>query len=152
MSKKAFQDKYSPKVFRDAKRNEFLKLVQEMMTMAKYEKKYTELSKYVITIIVDEVDWCKRFKEGLWEEIRTSVTASAKWVDFSKLVETAMRVERSLAERKMESESVRSERPIYSTSAIHDQSGRSSNRRSVSGMSGRGNFKSRLGWTGYLQG
>ena len=92
----------------DVKRNEFLKLVPGSMTVAKYKKKYTELSKYAITIIADEADWCKRFEEGLWEEIRTLVTASAEWVDFSKLVEAAMCVERSLAERKIEGESVRS--------------------------------------------
>ena len=70
------------------------------------------------------------------------MTASAEWVDFSKLVEAAMRVERSLAKRKMEGESVRSGCAIHSTSAIQDQSGRSSSRRFVPGVLGRGNFKS----------
>ena len=45
--------------------------------MAEYEKKYTELSKYAMTIVADEIDRCKRFEEGLREEIRTPVTANA---------------------------------------------------------------------------
>lgn len=60
--KKAFQDKYYPRSFCDAKQNEFLKLVQRSMSVAKYEKKYTELSKYATTIVTDETDQCKRFR------------------------------------------------------------------------------------------
>lgn len=77
------------------------------MTVAEYEKKYTKLCKYATTIVVDESYQCKRFKEGLREEIRTPVTASVKWIDFSKMVETTMQVERRLAEKKQERESVR---------------------------------------------
>ena len=85
--------------------------------MAEYEKKYTKLSKYATAIVVDEIDRCKRFEEGLREEIRTLVTASTEWTNFSKLVEAAMRVERSLAERKTEGESFRNACAIHSFSA-----------------------------------
>jgi len=81
------------------------------MTVAEYEKKYTELSKYATTVIADETDQCKRFEEGLREEIRTPVTASVECMDFSRLVEAAMRVERSLMEKKMEHDSFKS--PLF---------------------------------------
>ncbi|TYJ96623.1 Retrovirus-related Pol polyprotein from transposon opus [Cucumis melo var. makuwa] len=102
--KKAFFDKFYPRSFCDAKRNEFLRLAQGSMTVAEYEKKYTELSKYVTRVIEDEVERCKRFREGLREEIRTPMTVCADWNDFSKLVEAALRVEKCLNERKRERE------------------------------------------------
>ena len=107
------------------------------MSVAEYEKKYTELSKYATAIVADEIDRCKRFEEGLREEIRNPVTASAEWTNFSKLVETAMRVERSLTGKKTKGESFRSRRAIHSSSAAQ------SSRRFVPGVSSRGNFKAR---------
>ncbi|TYK26572.1 putative Retrotransposon protein [Cucumis melo var. makuwa] len=47
---------------------------------------------------------CHRFKRGLHFEIRTPVTAIAKWTYFSQLVETALRVEQSIVEEKSEME------------------------------------------------
>lgn len=76
--KKASQDKYYRWSFCDANRNEFLRLVQGSMFIAEYEKRYTKLAKYAMTIIADETDWCKRFEEGLQKEIRTPVTASVE--------------------------------------------------------------------------
>ena len=96
-----------------AKMNEFLRLVQGTMTVAEYEKKYTELSNYALPIIANEVDRCKRFEEGLRREIRTLVIASsAEWAEFSKLVEVAMKVEKSLTKEKQKRDSHRSRRPI----------------------------------------
>ncbi|XP_038877272.1 uncharacterized protein LOC120069556 [Benincasa hispida] len=93
---KAFHEKFYPQTFRDAKRNEFLKLVQGSLTVAEYEQKYTELRKYASCIIMDETERSRRFKEGLRGEIRTHVTASMDRQDFPKLVEMALRVEASL--------------------------------------------------------
>lgn len=95
--KKAFQDKYSPRSFYDSKRNEFLRLVQGSRSVAKYEKKFTELAKYAMVVIADEIDRCKQFEEVFQKEIQTLVTASAKWSDFAKLVKASMRVEKNLA-------------------------------------------------------
>lgn len=47
-------------------------------------------------MIADETDNCKRFEEG--KERFALKTASTKSTDFVKLVEAAMRVEKSLAE------------------------------------------------------
>lgn len=93
---KEFEDKYFPSSYRDAKKKKLLRLVQGTMAVAEYENKFTELSKYAGTIVASEIDHCKRFEEGLRREIRTPTTANAEWTEYSKLVETALRVERSL--------------------------------------------------------
>ncbi|KAA0060440.1 retrotransposon protein [Cucumis melo var. makuwa] len=68
-----FEDKYYPSTYCEAKRDEFL---------------------------ASESDRCRRFERGLRFEIRTPVTAIAKWTNFSQLVETALRVEQSITEEK----------------------------------------------------
>ncbi|KAA0067802.1 uncharacterized protein E6C27_scaffold2484G00050 [Cucumis melo var. makuwa] len=67
-----FEEKYYPTTYCEAKRDEFLELKQG----------------------------CRRFERGLRFEIRTPVTAIDKWMDFSQLVETALRVEQSIVEEK----------------------------------------------------
>lgn len=57
--RKAFQNKYNPKSYCDEKRNGFLRLVQGNLAVADYEKKFTGLAKYDLTVIVDETDRCK---------------------------------------------------------------------------------------------
>lgn len=63
--RKVFQDKLYPCSFCDEKMNEFKSLVQGDMTITKYEKKYTELVKYALTRVIDELDKYKRFKHEL---------------------------------------------------------------------------------------
>ncbi|KAA0036813.1 DNA/RNA polymerases superfamily protein [Cucumis melo var. makuwa] len=111
------------------------------MTVAEYEKKYTELSKYATRVIVDEGERCKRFEEGLREEIRTPVTACADWNDFSKLVEVALRVEKSLNERKREREASKNLR-TFSSSMHRNRPGKERSGRFVPRVSSRGSFKS----------
>src|ERR1051325_3074114 len=100
--KRVFYDKFFPKTYRDAKLDEFLKLAQGNSSVAEYEKKFTELSKYAQLLVSSEEDRCRRFEDGLREEIRTPVTASTTWTDYAKLVETAMRVEKSVAGKLQE--------------------------------------------------
>ncbi|KAL0548783.1 hypothetical protein IC582_013255 [Cucumis melo] len=95
-----FEDKYYPSTYCEAKRDEFLGLKQGSLSVGEYERKYTELSRYADVIIASESDRCRRFERGLRFEIRTPVTAIAKWTNFSQLVETALRVEQSITEEK----------------------------------------------------
>ncbi|KAA0063211.1 hypothetical protein E6C27_scaffold205G00190 [Cucumis melo var. makuwa] len=95
-----FEDKYYPSTYCEAKRDEFLGLKQGSLSVAEYERKYTELSQYADVIVASESDRCQRFERGLRFEIRTSVTTIAKWTNFSQLVETALRVEQSITEEK----------------------------------------------------
>ncbi|KAA0054440.1 zf-CCHC domain-containing protein [Cucumis melo var. makuwa] len=61
-----------------------------------------KLAKYTMSFIMDE-EKCKLFKVDLRTVIRMPVTTSMVWLDFSKLVEAAMRVESALAEEKKSS-------------------------------------------------
>ncbi|KAA0060864.1 retrotransposon protein, putative, Ty3-gypsy sub-class [Cucumis melo var. makuwa] len=96
-----FEDKYYPSTYCEAKRDEFLGLKQGSLSVAEYERKYTELSRYIDVIVASESDRCRRFERGLRFEIRTPVIAIAKWTNFSQLVETALRVEQSITEEKL---------------------------------------------------
>ena len=64
-SEKRFKISSTPCSFYNAKMNEFISLVQCDMTVAKYEKKFTELVKYALTFVTDEKDKCKRFEDSL---------------------------------------------------------------------------------------
>ncbi|TYK02477.1 uncharacterized protein E5676_scaffold1738G001060 [Cucumis melo var. makuwa] len=96
-----FEDKYYPSTYCEAKRDEFLRLKQGSVSMAEYESKYTELSRYVDVIVAFESDKFRRFERGLCFEVRTPVTAIAKWTNFSQLVETALQVAQSITEEKL---------------------------------------------------
>lgn len=63
--RKEFKDKFYPRSFCDAKRKEFMNLVQGDMTDAKYEKRFTELVKYALAFVIDEADKFKWFEEAL---------------------------------------------------------------------------------------
>ncbi|KAA0054924.1 zf-CCHC domain-containing protein [Cucumis melo var. makuwa] len=92
------------------------------MTVAEYEKKYIKLSKYATSVIEDEAERCKRFKEGLRGEICTPVTACVDWNDFSKLVEATLRVDKCLNERKSERKASKNVR-TFSSSMHRNQPG-----------------------------
>ncbi|KAL0549329.1 hypothetical protein IC582_013810 [Cucumis melo] len=95
-----FEDKYYPSTYCEAKRDEFLGLKQGSLSVVEYERKYIELSRYADVIVASESDRCRRFERGLRFEIRTPVTAIAKWTNFSQLVETVLCVEQSMTEEK----------------------------------------------------
>ncbi|KAA0042144.1 putative polyprotein, identical [Cucumis melo var. makuwa] len=111
--KKAFFDKFYPRSFRDAKRNEFLRLTQGSMTVTEYEKKYTELSKYATRVIEDEVE----------------------------RLEAVLRVEKMLNERKWERKTSKNVR-TFSSLMHQNRQGKERSGRFVLGVSSRGNFKS----------
>lgn len=67
--------------------------------MAEYKRKYVKLSRYAETIVAYENDRCRQFKRELTRRLVT-VTAIARWTDFSQLVETTLRVKQSLMEEE----------------------------------------------------
>ncbi|KAL2467161.1 Gag protease polyprotein-like protein [Abeliophyllum distichum] len=93
--------------YKDTKQDEFLKLVQGSSTVAEYQKKFIELSKYAQVLVSNEIDKCRRFEDRLREDIRSSVTA-AGWNEFGKLVESALRVEKSMSDRQIDEEQLKS--------------------------------------------
>ncbi|TYJ98797.1 uncharacterized protein E5676_scaffold1625G00010 [Cucumis melo var. makuwa] len=54
-----FEDKYYPSTYCEAKRDEFLGLKQGSLSVAEYERKYTELSRYADVIVAFESDRCR---------------------------------------------------------------------------------------------
>ncbi|XP_042059547.1 uncharacterized protein LOC121804064 [Salvia splendens] len=87
-----FSDKYMPPVYRDEKQRELLSLKQGSMSVADYEVKFTQLSRYASTLLPTEQDKCRRFEEGLIYEIRSIITPS-------DLHAVAIRAERLVKER-----------------------------------------------------
>ncbi|XP_022853707.1 uncharacterized protein LOC111375145 [Olea europaea var. sylvestris] len=103
--RRIFYDAYYHRSYKDAKQEEFLKLIQGHMTIAEYQEKFIELSKYVQVLVSNEIDKCRRFENRLMEEIR-SIVIAAGWNEFGKLVESALRVEKSIFDRPIGREQI----------------------------------------------
>lgn len=101
--RKVFQNKFYPRPFCDAKRNEFMSLVQGNMTVMEYEKKFTEMANYVLCFVIDETDKCMHFQDSPRIEIWALIMTSAALSYFSKLVKAAMCIKRCLAKGKSRS-------------------------------------------------
>ncbi|KAJ0975483.1 hypothetical protein J5N97_017448 [Dioscorea zingiberensis] len=97
--KKAFEEEYSPRIHRDAKRAEFIYLTQGNSTVAEYWAKFTALSRYAPEMVEDPYNRCRRFEDGLRDEIKIPVMAHG-FEDFRGVVESALRVERGLNKQK----------------------------------------------------
>ena len=57
--------KYFPNSVRRQKMGEFIRLKQGNMTVAQYEVKFTELSRFAPHLITTEVDKAMKFQDGL---------------------------------------------------------------------------------------
>ncbi|KAH7510957.1 hypothetical protein JRO89_XSUnG0235600 [Xanthoceras sorbifolium] len=88
---------FYPSFYQNLKMNEFFKLVQGSLIVNAYEKKFTELSRAALHIVENEINRCKKFKEGLRHEIKTYVSAT-EHTEYGKLIESALRVERNINE------------------------------------------------------
>ncbi len=80
-------------MYLEVKRREFLALRQRQLTLFEYEWEFMRPSVYALEIMPTEVDKCRRFKDGLNDNIRLIVT-SHHFTDFSLLVASALDVER----------------------------------------------------------
>ena len=68
-----FQKKYISERFIDQKRKEFLELKQGSMIVTEYEREFVRLSKYAREYIPTEAKICRRFEDGLNEDIKVFV-------------------------------------------------------------------------------
>ncbi|WOH15373.1 hypothetical protein DCAR_0934911 [Daucus carota subsp. sativus] len=93
-----FKDKYMPEIYRDEKQREFLNLKQGNMTVAEYEVKFTQLSRYASSMVATERDKCRRFEEGLKYEIRSKITIG-ELRSYTDLRAAAIRAERLIKEK-----------------------------------------------------
>ncbi|KAA3458732.1 Gag-Pol polyprotein [Gossypium australe] len=65
-----FRKKYISQQLLDKKRNEVLELKQGQMSVTEYEREFVRLSKYAQECVSTEAIMCKRFEDGLNEDIR----------------------------------------------------------------------------------
>ncbi|KAK5772190.1 hypothetical protein PVK06_048467 [Gossypium arboreum] len=94
-----FRKKYISQRFIDQKRKEFLELKQGCMTVSEYEHEFVRLSRYARECVADEVAMCKRFEEGLNEELKLLV-GILEIKEFVTLVERACKAEELGKEKK----------------------------------------------------
>ncbi|CAD5168201.1 unnamed protein product, partial [Musa acuminata subsp. malaccensis] len=92
-----FNDKYFSDCIREQKELEFLDLIQGNLTVAKYDSKFTELSRFATHITDDEIRKAKKFERGLRPAIRSRISALKLQV-YADVVERALIIERDLEE------------------------------------------------------
>ncbi|XP_021657401.2 uncharacterized protein LOC110647744 [Hevea brasiliensis] len=88
-----FKKKYINHVYLEARRREFLALRQRQLTVLEYEREFVRLSRYAWEVMPTEADRCRRFENGLNDNIRLLVLEH-RITDFSQLVVAALNVER----------------------------------------------------------
>ncbi|KAK5833067.1 hypothetical protein PVK06_016879 [Gossypium arboreum] len=87
-----FRKKYISQRFIDQKFKEFLELRQGRMTVTEYERKFVRISRYAQECVSTEAAMCKRFEEGLREDIKL-LAGILEIKKFMVLVERACKVE-----------------------------------------------------------
>ncbi|XP_058084024.1 uncharacterized protein LOC131231742 [Magnolia sinica] len=108
--KTKFLEKYFPRSCRNEKIAQFLKLEQGNLTVAQYEARFDELSRYVSKALEDAEYKLQKFKEGLRQGIQSRLCAW-DFEDFAELVDKAMRVEKDF-ERTLRTRSSAREAPV----------------------------------------
>ena len=83
-------------MYRDSKLKQFLNLKQRSLSVAKYEKEFSHLSKYAPELVLTEAFRCRQFEDGLHDSIKRYLApmTSLQQVDFYQLVQAARKVER----------------------------------------------------------
>ena len=86
--KSTFQGKYVDASYVNARRKEFLNLVQGDKSVAEYEAKFLRLHRYAQGIVATEYERCVRFEDDLRDILRVLI-APQRERDFVVLVEKA---------------------------------------------------------------
>ncbi|XP_017620759.1 uncharacterized protein LOC108464979 [Gossypium arboreum] len=94
-----FWKKYISERFIDKKCKEFLELRQGRMSVTKYEQEFVRLSKYVRECVPSKAKMCRRFEDGLNEDIRVLV-GILELKEFFVLVERACKAKELTREKK----------------------------------------------------
>ena len=94
-----FRKKYISERFIDQKCKEFLELKQGNMTVSEYEREFVRLSKYAREYVPTEAKMCRRFEDGLNEDIKVFV-GILELKEMVVLVDRACKAEQLLKEKK----------------------------------------------------
>ncbi|XP_074367382.1 uncharacterized protein LOC141707862 [Apium graveolens] len=81
-------EKYDPKFMEIQMQRKFLELKQENMSVAEYEAKFTELSRFVPQLVSIEEKKAERFQQGLKQWIQNKL-AILEITDYATLVQKA---------------------------------------------------------------
>ncbi|XP_074346902.1 uncharacterized protein LOC141685712 [Apium graveolens] len=90
--KRMFLDKYFPRYMQTQMEMKLFELKQENMTVGEYEKKFTELSRFVGEYVDSEEKRAKRFQQGLKPWLRSHVVAF-ELTTYAEVVQKAMVIE-----------------------------------------------------------
>ncbi|KAG8485863.1 hypothetical protein CXB51_019210 [Gossypium anomalum] len=135
-----FRKKYISQRFIDQKWKEFLELKQGSMSVTDYERKLVRLSRYARECVSSEDVMCKRFEEGLNEDIKLFV-GILEIREFVVLVERACKAEELSKEKRKADLGAREFRKRSSGKPFHQSSKKfrddSSRSKNTSGFSGR---------------
>ncbi|KAK4400634.1 Retrovirus-related Pol polyprotein from transposon [Sesamum angolense] len=94
---KEYADKYTPPVYRNRKKVEFLELKHNELSVAGYELQFVRLSKYAPEEVITDELRRDRFDRGLRLEIREKI--AIKPPSYGALLEAALRAEETSLER-----------------------------------------------------
>ncbi|XP_026436209.1 uncharacterized protein LOC113334086 [Papaver somniferum] len=99
----AFLNKYFPQTARNQRMIEFMQLTQRNMTVAQYQAKFEELSRFAIHLVENEELEAFKFQEGLRPSIKGTLSI-LKITSYNEIVERAMIAERDIEEATWELE------------------------------------------------
>ena len=88
-----FKKHYVGRIYLNNMRREFHNLKQRQLSVTKYVREFTRLSKYAPEMLISEEEKCRKFEDGLSDHIRAHVTGFCH-DDFSKITTCALNVER----------------------------------------------------------
>ncbi|KAA3466638.1 ty3-gypsy retrotransposon protein [Gossypium australe] len=119
-----FRKKYISQRFLDQKHKEFLELKQGQMTMTEYEREFVRLSKYTREYVPTEEIMCKRFVDGLNEDIKLLV-GILELKEFVVLVDRACKAEELSKEKRKVDLEVRDSMKRSTSKPCHSSSKKS---------------------------
>ena len=91
---------------------------QTNFSVAKYEKEFSRLSKYALELVLTEAFRCRQFEDGLHDSIKRYLEpmTSLQTVDYYRLVQAAMKIERLETSSKEKSQKKKFSRGASSSS------------------------------------
>lgn len=90
-----FLDRYFTRAMQDFKYREFQDLKIGDMSVQEYLERFLSLSKYAPSLVANEVDICRRFEQGLSDELQDRLSTRV-YGNFKELVDAALKVETRL--------------------------------------------------------
>ncbi|XP_048132162.1 uncharacterized protein LOC115741886 [Rhodamnia argentea] len=100
--KTTFNDKYFSKTARERKLVEFLRLLQNQLTVDQYEAEFARLSRYAPRSVEDPQEKARRFRDGLRSELRNQMVA-LNLRTYKEIYERSRMIDRDVRERALAS-------------------------------------------------